>query len=95
MRYLNVDFLQKLWYYIENIFGGAMCKKAEMEFSIFMIHQLAKKWHITPADVYCTLNKTKILDNYIIKYYDVLHTQGEMALVEDISDFVREKGIAV
>lgn len=45
-----------------------MCKKAEMEFSIFMIHQLAKKWHMTPADVYHTLNKTKILDNYIIKY---------------------------
>ncbi len=72
-----------------------MCKKAEMEFSIFMIHQLAKKWHMTPADVYHTLNKTKILDDYIIKYYDVLHTQGEMALVEDISDFVHEKGIAV
>lgn len=66
-----------------------------MEFSIFMIHQLAKKWHMTPADVYHTLNKTKILDDYIIKYYDVLHTQGERALVEDISDFVREKGIAV
>ena len=48
-----------------------------------------------PPDVYHTLNKTKILDDNIIKYYDVLHTQGEMALVEDISDFVREKGIAV
>ena len=48
-----------------------------------------------PPDVYHTLNKTKILDDYIIKYYDVLHTQGEIALVEDISDFVREKGIAV
>lgn len=66
-----------------------------MEFSIFMIHQLAKKWHMTPADVYHTLNKTKILDDYIIKYYDVLHTQGEKALAEDISGFVREKGIAV
>ena len=85
MQHLNVDFLQELWYLIEEyIWRRNICKKAEMEFSIFMIHQLAKKWHMTPSDVYHTLNKTKILD-----------TQGEMALVEDISDFVREKGIAV
>ncbi|MCQ2614017.1 MAG: DUF3791 domain-containing protein [Treponemataceae bacterium] len=72
-----------------------MCKKAEMQFSIFLIYQLAEKWHMTPSEVFQTLNKTKILDDYIIKYYDVLHTQGKKALVEDISDFVREKGIAV
>lgn len=72
-----------------------MCKKAEMQFSIFMIYQLAEKWKMTPSEAYQTLSKTRILDDYIIKYYDVLHTQGEMALVEDISDFVREKGIAV
>lgn len=72
-----------------------MCKKAEMQFSVFMIHQLAEKWHMTPAEVYHTLSKTQILDDYIIKYYDVLHTQGEQALVEDISGYAREKGIAV
>lgn len=72
-----------------------MCKKSEMQFSVFMIYQLSEKWHMTPSEVYHTLNTTKILDDYIIKYYDVLHTQGEMALIEDISNFVREKGIAV
>lgn len=66
-----------------------------MQFSIFMLYQLAQKWHKTPAEVFDTLNRTKILDDYIIKYYDILHTQGEKALVEDISDFVREKGISV
>lgn len=72
-----------------------MCKKVEMQFSIFMIYQLAEKWRKAPSEVYQTLNKTKILDDYIIKYYDVLHTQGELALVEDITGFVRERGIAV
>lgn len=72
-----------------------MCNKAEMQFSVFLIHQLAQSWHKTPVEVFNTLSQTKILDDYIIKHYDVLHTQGEKALVEDITDFVREKGIAV
>lgn len=36
-----------------------------------------------------------ILDNYIIRCYDVLHTQGKEYLVEDITEFVREKGVLV
>lgn len=50
-----------------------------------MIYQLAEKWHKTLSEVYQTLNKTRILDDYIIKYLDVLHTQGELALGEDIT----------
>lgn len=72
-----------------------MCGKSEMQFSIFLMYQLAEKWHKTPAEVFQLLNQTKILDDYIIKYYDVLHTQGNLALVDDISNFVREKGITV
>ena len=68
-----------------------MCKKAEMQFSVFLIHQLAQNWHKTPQEVYCTLDKTRILDDYIIKHYDVLHTMGEQSLVEDITSFVEEK----
>ena len=41
------------------------------------------------------LNSTGILDDYIIKCYDVLHTLGKEYLVEDITEFVREKGIDV
>ena len=33
--------------------------------------------------------------DYIIKCYDVLHTQGKEYLVEDITDFVKEKGVNV
>ena len=72
-----------------------MYKKAEMQFSVFLIHQLAESWHKRPAYVYELLNKSQILDDYIIKCYDTLHTQGSRALIEDITEFVREKGIAV
>lgn len=70
-----------------------MCREKELEFSIFMIYSLAEKWKKSPAAVYKLLNNAGILDNYIIRCYDVLHTQGKEYLVEEITDFAREKGI--
>ena len=61
-----------------------MCEKKELSFSIFMLYSLADKWKMPPAKVYKILNSTGILDNYIIKCYDVLHTQGKEYLVEDL-----------
>jgi len=72
-----------------------MCKEKELTFSIFMLYSLADKWNMTPAAVYKILNSTGILDDYIIRCYDVLHTQGREYLVEDITDYVKEKGVMV
>lgn len=72
-----------------------MCKKSELSFSIFILYSLADKWKMTPAAVHKVLNTTGILDDYIIRCYDVLHTQGKEYLVEDITEFVREKGVDV
>lgn len=72
-----------------------MCEKKELTFSIFILYALAEKWQMSPASVYKILNTTGILDNYIIRCYDVLHTQGKEYLVKDITEFVREKGVLV
>ena len=70
-----------------------MCKENELAFSIFILYSLADKWKKTPAFVYNILNSTGILDNYVISGYDVLHTLGKEYLVEDITEYVREKGV--
>lgn len=72
-----------------------MCQKKELVFSIFMLYSLAEKWKMPPTKVYEILNSTGILDDYIIACYDVLHTQGKEYLVEDITEYVREKGVMV
>jgi chloramphenicol O-acetyltransferase len=72
-----------------------MYKKKELEFTIFILYGLAEKWKMLPAEVYKILNKTGILDDYVIACYDVLHTQGKEYLVEDITEFAREKGVNV
>ena len=66
-----------------------------LAFSIFVLYSLADKWKKTPAFVYNILNSTGILDNYVISGYDVLHTLGKEYLVEDITEYVREKGVSI
>ena len=72
-----------------------MFTKKELEFSLFVVYQLAEKWNKTPPEVYKILNDTRILDDYIIACYDTLHTLGAEYLTEDITDFAREKGVLV
>ena len=72
-----------------------MIEKKELTFVVFVLHALGQHWNMTTPEVYDILNSTVILDDYIIKCYDVLHTLGKEYLVEDITEFVREKGIDV
>ena len=72
-----------------------MCQENELRFSIFILHSLAEAWNITPPEVYKILDDTNILDGYVIKCYDMLHTLGREYLIDDITDFVREKGVAI
>lgn len=72
-----------------------MCKEKELSFSIFVLYSLADKWNKTPASVYKILNATGILDNYVIAGYDTLHTLGREYLVEDITEYVQEKGVSI
>lgn len=72
-----------------------MLEKKELTFVVFILHALGQHWNMTTPEVYEILNTTGILDDYIIKCYDALHTLGKEYLVEDITEFVREKGIDV
>lgn len=72
-----------------------MCDRNELSFSVFIIHHLAKAWSKKPTYVYKVLNDTHIMDDYVIGCYDTLHTQGEQALISDITEFARERGVSI
>ena len=72
-----------------------MCSKQEMSFSVFVLNHLAKRWNMSTTKAYKILNDTHILDGYVIKCYDTLHTQGERSIVEDITELAREKGVTI
>ena len=76
---------------IEN--GGADVNREELTFTVFLIHKLADAWNKAPSDVYKILKDSGILEDYILPCYDTLHTLGSQYLVEDITEFVRERGM--
>ena len=71
------------------------CSNQELHFVVFLIHQLAKAWSTNTTRVYKILNETNILDEYIIDNYDCLHTLGANYLIEDLTEFVKEKGVEI
>ena len=57
----------------------------QLSFAIFCIEAVAEYLNIYPRDVYALLaDKTNLLDDYVARYYDALHTQDKLYIAEDI-----------
>ena len=72
-----------------------MVNRSVLVFVVFMIHSLAEAWHMSPSKVYSILTKSKVMDDYIIAHYDVLHTLGKEYLVEDVTGCVKDWGFKI
>lgn len=48
---------------------------------------------MSAAEVYRRLKQSGILTGYIVSSYDVLHTFGKEYLMEDLTEYMREKGV--
>lgn len=64
-----------------------------LEFVTYCISKLSQVLNMSQREVYRRLKVSGILDDYIIPSYDVLHTFGSRYLVEDLTDYMREKGV--
>jgi hypothetical protein len=62
-------------------------------FAVYMIHACADRWNTTPSKVYEAMNKSGCLDDYIVPYYDVLHTQSTDYVVHDIGEYLKNRGV--
>lgn len=53
---------------------------AELEFVVFCIEEFAEKFHIPSDKVYHLMqDKTKLITEYIVPNYEVLHSLGREA----------------
>jgi hypothetical protein len=64
-----------------------------LEFTVFCIENTAEAVGMGGNVVYDLLKKSRILDDYIIPGYDVLHTQGKEYLVDDITRLMQKEGL--
>ena len=67
--------------------------KKTLEFVTYCISKLSQQLKLSQQDVYDRLNRSGILYDYIVPSYDVLHTFGSRYLMEDLTDYMREKGV--
>ena len=72
-----------------------MLEKKEIAFVTFLLYQLAEAWHMSPSGVYKKLSEAHAIDGYILPCYDTLHTLGSKYLVEDITELMDERGVAI
>lgn len=74
--------------------GVAMMTKESLEFVVYLIHACARKWHMTPEKVYQLLESVGCVSKFLIPLYDILHTQSVDFVVEDIEEYLVNRGIA-
>ena len=64
-----------------------------LEFVTYCIGKLAQVLKMSQREVYRRLIQSGILYDYIVRSYDVLHTFSSRYLVEDLTEYMREKGV--
>ncbi len=69
--------------------------KDELEFVIFCIENVAAYLNKDSRLVYQALNKSGIINQYIVPVYEALHSQGKEYIVNDIIDIMKERGVEV
>lgn len=67
--------------------------KNTLEFVTYCISKLSQRLNLSQRDVYERLYNSGILYDYIVPSYDVLHTFSSRYLMEDLTDYMREKGV--
>ena len=68
--------------------------KKELDFAVFCIESVAEYLGVNGADIYTKLkHESDILDEYIVKCYEALHTQGKDWIERDIIEYMAEKGL--
>ena len=67
----------------------------ELEFTVYLINKVADYLQKPITQVYAILDNVDIIDGYIIKCYDVLHTLGENYLVRDIVELMQIRGVEI
>lgn len=64
-----------------------------IDFVTYCIGNLSRRLNLSAAEVYRRLKQSGILTGYIVPSYDVLHTFNKEYLMEDLCEYMREKGV--
>ena len=64
----------------------------KIHFAVFVIGAMSERWNLPTNETYRILNESGIMDDYVLDLYDVVHTLGREALVDDICEKIKSSG---
>ena len=64
-----------------------------LEFVTYCITKLSVSLGLSQQEIYRRLKTSGILYDYIVPSYDVLHTFSSRYLIEDLTEYMKEKGV--
>ena len=64
-----------------------------IDFLTYCIGNLSRRLNLSAAEVYRRLKQSGILTEYLVPSYDVLHTFGKEYLMDDLVEYMKEKGV--
>ena len=65
----------------------------QLDFATYCIGLLASKLEMNQREVYDKLKESNILEGYIVKAYNVLHTFSSDYIADDLIGYMKEKGV--
>lgn len=75
--------------------GNQNMTETTAEFVIYIINALANKKDLYPSYVYKKLQETDCIQNYLVSFYDVLHTMGTEAIINDVEKYLKQRGVSL
>lgn len=66
---------------------------SQLTFVVFILNKYSLATNQPISEVYRHFDKLNILDDYLLKHYEVLHTLGENYLIEDLTELIFQKSL--
>ncbi|MCQ2290859.1 MAG: DUF3791 domain-containing protein [Bacteroidales bacterium] len=66
---------------------------ANLGFITYIIGNLSRRLGISQKETYKKLQSSGILSGYIVPCYDVLHSFSKEYLMDDLTQYMKEKGV--
>lgn len=69
-----------------------MINEKEMDFVVYCVENLANYINEDSVKVFDLLDENELIEGDILKFYDILHTQGKDWIVEDLVEQLEKSG---
>lgn len=64
-------------------------------FVVWILNKAAQAWGKSPCEVYRALQGAGIVTDYLMGFYDTVHSMGEEAILTDLSQLAQTRGVTL